>query len=219
MATYTIRVSNQSTLAKSYVVTLQPPTVTANGASPQIFTNAWRTFNKVTNGGWDTVVYNETTYAYWAQQPSLSPGVTVDSGGALLMNTATRDTVSFVSGVESGARGFTDLVSPGAAQNGSFEIVTTTDFTPASGFVFGLASDNGSGIPSPIATFEAAPNEKYNLTPIVKFYVTDGDFTEGEIMAVTTASNATAAIDFTGSTFTTATVIQGANGAFSVSYS
>ncbi|PIC00841.1 hypothetical protein [Caulobacter sp. X] len=220
MATYTIKVYNQSTLNKSYVVFLQPPQVTANGGTTPIFTNAWRTFPNLTNGGWDSVKYTETTFAYWAQPPGVSAGTTVDSGGVIEVNTDTKDSTTFVYGEANGQpTGFLPVTSPGGAQNGSFEIITGTDFTPAADLVFGLASDNGSGIPSPIATFEAAPNEKYNVTPIVQFYVADGSFSEGAIIDVTTVSNNNALIDFTGTPFTTAIVTQGADGSFSVKYS
>lgn len=220
MATYTIKIFNQSTINKSYTVFQQPPEVTANGGSPTIFANAWRTFPNLTNNSFNTLVYTETTYAYWAQPPGVSAGVTVDSGGVLLLDTATKDTTSFVYGEDTGKQtGFIPKTSPGTAQNGSFQILTGTDFTPANNLVLGLASDNGSGIPSPVATFAAAPNESYNITPVVRFYVADGAFSEGQIIDVTTVSNASAAIDFTGKPFTTAVVEQGPNGAFSVTYS
>jgi hypothetical protein len=217
MATYTIRIYNQSLIDKAYVAFMQAPLVTANGGTTPIYTNAWATFENITNGGWDSVVYNQTTYAYWSQPAeSLSPGVTIDSGGVMPVNTATKDTVTFTN---TGATGFSALTSPGTAQNGSFQIVGGNDFTPQNGFVFGLASDNGGVVPSPVATFAAAPNEKYNVTPVVKFYVADGAYSQGEVIDVTTVSNSYATIDFTGRPQTSATVTQGANGIFNVTYS
>lgn len=220
MTTYTIKIYNQSQYAKSYVVYLEAPMVTANSAPTTVFTNAWRTFPSLTNGGWDSVVYTENTYAYWAQPAGLSAGVTVDSGGVIALNTASRDSTAFVYGEASGQpTGFVG-VTPDEAQDGSFQILTGTDFTSASGLAFGMASDNGSGIPSPVATFAGAPNERYNITPVgAQFYVADGSYSEGQVIDVTTVSNNSAHIDFTGAPFTTAIVTQGANGAFSVKYS
>lgn len=216
MATYTIRIYNQSLIDKSYVVFMEAPIVTANGGTTPIYTNAWATFENITNGGWDSVIYNQTTYAYWSQPPeALSPGVTIDSGGVMPVNTATNDSVIFSN---TGATGFTNLLSPGQAQNGSFQIVGGNDFSPQNNFVFGLASNNGGAIPSPVATFPAAPNEKYNVTPVVQFYVADGSYTPGQVIDVTTVSNSYASINFTGTPFSTATVIQGANGVFTVDY-
>lgn len=217
MATYTIKIYNQSTIDKAYVAFMEAPIVTANGGSTEPYINAWATFENLTSGGFDSLIYNETTYAYWSQpSEALSAGVTIDSGGVMPVNTATNDSVTFTN---SGATGFSTLTSPGTAQNGSFQIVTGTDFMPANGYVFGLASDNGSLIPSPVATFAAAPNEKYNITPVVKFYVADGSYTPGEVIDVTTVSNNYATIDFTGRPQTTANVTQGANGIFTVTYS
>lgn len=216
MASYNIRIYNQSLISKSYVVFMQAPIVTSNGATTPIYTNAWVTFNNITNGGWDQVDYTETTYAYWSQPAeALSPGVTIDSGGVMQVNTATNDTVTFTN---SGTTGFSSLTSPGSAQNGSFQIVAGSDFSPLNNFVFGLASDNGGAIPSPVATFAAAPNDTYNVTPVVQFYVADGNYTAGEVIDVTTVSTLSAQINFTGTPYTTATVVQNANGLFTVEY-
>lgn len=216
MASYTIRIYNQSLLNKSYVVFMQAPIVTSNGGTTPIFTNAWATFENITNGGWDQVDYTETTYAYWSQpEQALSPGVTIDSGGVVAVNTATNDTVNFTN---TGATGFLTPISPGSAQNGSFQIVGGSDFSPLNNFVFGLASDNGGAIPSPVATFSAAPNDTYNVTPVVQFYVADGNYTAGEVIDVTTVSTTAASINFTGTPYTTATVVQGSNGLFTVEY-
>jgi hypothetical protein len=217
MATYTIKILNNSQASKSYVAFLAQPTVTSNGGATPVYTNAWATFENVTDGSWDSVVYTETTYAYWAQpSTTLSPGATMDSGGSKPVNTATKDTVAFTN---TGATGFASVASPGTAQNGSFSIATTTDFMPQNNFVFGLASDNGTPIPSPVATFSALPNEVYNVTPVVKFYVADGLYQAGAIIDYSGVSNVAAAIDFTGLPQTTATVTQAANGSFSVVYS
>lgn len=217
MATYSIKIYNQSQLNKSYVVFMQPPIVTSNGGASPVFTNAWVTFENLTNGGWDTVSYSGSIYAYWSQPAeSLSPGAIVDSGGVTPVNTATRDTVHFTN---TGATGFSTVTSPGAAQDGSFEIVAGSDFTPANNFVFGLAAPNGGMVPAPVATFAAAPNETYNITPVeLNFYVADGAYTPGQTIDVSTVSSTAASVNFLGAPNTTATVIQNANGAFTVEY-
>ncbi len=217
MATYSIKIYNQSQLNKSYAVFMQPPIVNSNSGTSSVFTNAWVTFENLTNGGWDTVSYSESTYAYWAQSAeALTPGAVVDSGGVAPVNTATRDTVQFTN---TGATGFSTVTSPGAAQDGSFEIVAASDFTPANNFVFGLAAPNGGVVPAPVAIFAAAPNETYNITPVeLKFYVADGAYSPGETIDVTAVSSKAASIDFAGAPHTSATVIQNANGAFTVEY-
>lgn len=217
MATYTIRIYNQSKANKSYVAFMEPPTVTSNGGVTPVFTNAWATFENITNGSWDSVVYTEAAYACWSQPAqALAPSTVLDSGGVMAVDTATNDTVVFTN---TGVTGFDALVTPGTAQNGSFSIVSTTDFTPLNGFVFGLARNNGSAIPAPVATFQALPNEIYNITPVVKFYVADGLYVPGQVIDYSAVSNSVATIDFTGLPQTTATVTQDDYGRFSVQYS
>lgn len=216
MATYTIKIFNQSQVMKSYVAFMQQPAVSASGASTPVYTNAWATFENITPGSWDSVVYTETTYAYWGQQAeTLGHGSVMDSGGVMLVNTSTRDTVTFS---HTGATGFTEVSSPGHAQNGSFQIVTGSDFTPSNGFVFGMALNNGSPIPSPVATFSGVPNERFDITPVVKFYVADSAYTPGAVIDIAAMSNDYAPIDFTGRAETTATVIQEPNGVYTVTY-
>ncbi|PIB91460.1 hypothetical protein [Caulobacter sp. FWC2] len=215
MATYTIRIYNQSAAAQSYVIFMAPPAVASTGGATPVFANAWVTFANLTPGSWDSVVYTENSYAYWSSVDRLSLGAVVDSGGVMAVNTATCDTVTFTN---TGMTGFKSLTSPGQASNGSFSIVAGTDFTPLNGFVFGLAQPDGSPIPAPVATFSALPNETYNVTPVIKFYVTDGAYAAGEVIDVAQVSNS-AAVDFTGTPYSTATVLQHADGSFAVSYS
>jgi hypothetical protein len=216
MAQYNIRILNNSGANKSYFAFMQVPKVSSGGASPKVYSNVWVSFPEITQGGWDTAQYTDTTFACWSQPAqALNPTTVIDSGGTIEVDTTTQDTVMFSNGV---ARGFTQVNSPGTANPGSFSIVSSTDFTPNNHFVFGLARPNGSAIPAPVATFDALPNEIYNITPVVKFYVGDGYYQAGQVIDLLSVSNAYATIDFTNQPSTTATVIQGLNGAFTVSF-
>ncbi|WP_029916787.1 hypothetical protein [Caulobacter sp. UNC358MFTsu5.1] len=53
--TYTIRVNNQSGVDKSYII-FMPPAVEPGGQTP-VYTNVWATFENVTSGAWDSLVY------------------------------------------------------------------------------------------------------------------------------------------------------------------
>lgn len=216
MATYTIRVLNNSVANRSYAIFMAPPVVTANGAATPVFTNAWAAFTNITDGAWDSVIYTDKTYAFWGQAlDRLGPGAILDCGGAKPVDTATADTVTFTN---TGATGFASVTSPGEAQSGSFSIITSTDFTPLNNFVLGLASDNGSPIPSPVASFDAQPNEVYNITPVVKFYVTNQYCEAGQVIKPPAQPCQIAEIDFTGRPQTAATVVQGSNGEFNLVY-
>lgn len=216
MATYTIQIWNQSDFSKSYVAFMQSPIVSSRGGNPQVFQNAWATFDSVTNGGFDSITYDDVTYAYWGTTPSqLAPNTTVLSGGVALVDTAAQSVVPF-SGVA--PLGFGDTVN-GGAQTGSYAIAATSDFTARNGYVFGLAKPGKTPIPSPVATFVAEPNDTFNITPVEKFYVSDSAYAPGAVIDVTTTSTSFVEIDFTGKPQNTATVIQNADGSFSVTYS
>lgn len=216
MATYTIKILNQSLADKSYGIFMEPPQVSTSEGQPEVYTNAWISFPNLTNGSWDAATYTDNTYAYWLGRDQAAPDVAAASGGFMAVNTASCDTVVFTN---TGATGFKDLISPGHAKSGSFSIVAGTDFTPLNGFIFGLAHPSGAPMPAPVSSFKALPNETYTVTPVVKFYVADGAYTPGQVVDVSDISTSGAVIDFTGRPQTTATVVQEANGAFSVTYS
>lgn len=216
MAIYTIQVWNQSKFAKSYVAFMQTPVITGRGGDPDIYTNAWATFPSLLDGGFDSITYEDVTYAYWGTAPrELAPNTSVVWGGVAKVDTTTQDTVAFDG---SDSLGF-EAVQLGGAMTGSYQITATTDFTADNNYVFGLARPGKTPLPTPVATFKAQPNDTFNITPVEKFYVADGAYTPGAVIDVSMSSSDFAEIDFTGKPQTTATVIQAANGSFSVVYS
>ncbi len=216
MATYTIQILNNSGFAKSYVAFMKPPIVTGSGGNPQVYTNAWATFPSITNNGFDSVTYTDTTYAYWGATPEeLSPGTVMSWGGTALVDTGQQDSVEFSGEAPYGF----GPVTHGGAMTGSYRIIAEQDFTAASGFVFGMAKAGQTAVPAPVATFLAQPNDTFNVTPVVQFYVADGSYTAGEVIDVSVTSTQSAMIDFTGLPQTVATVIQNANGGWTVEYS
>lgn len=215
MATYTIQVLNHSQVPKSYVLFSEPPQVNPGGTSPQVFANAWITFNSVKNGGYDQVSYDDRVDAFWGSLPEqLAVGTVVGSGGSTPVDTAQQDGVTF----STDPTGF-GQVKPQQAITGAFQIASGSDFNPKSGYVFGMSKPGRTPIAEPVATFTAEPNEKYNIIPVVKFYVADGAYTTGEVIDVKSLSAKAGEIDFTGKTQTTATVTQGSDGLFTVQYS
>ena len=216
MTTYTIQVLNNSGFKKDYVVFSQPPKVTNSGSEVQVFTNAWETFTGILNGGFDRVDVDEIMNAYWGTAPAqLSPTVMVRQGGFALVDTATRDGVTFSN--QNDAVGF-GPAQPNLANTGAFQITANADFVAGNNYVFGLAKPTDTPIPSPVATFLAMPNDTFEVIPVVKFYVSDGLYTKGAVIDVKAFSTAPAPIDFTGKPQTTATVVQLADGTFTVQY-
>jgi len=180
MATYTINVLNSSGFAKSYVVFMKPPIVTATGGQPVIYTNAWVTFNGVKPGSSDKIVYTDLTYAYWATATMpVAPGTTMGQSGVAAVDTAQQDSVTFAGGSPIGFA----LPAHGGAMTGSYRIIANSDFNASNGYVFGLARPgNIPDIPSPVATFVAEPNDTFNITPVIQFYVADGAYVPGAII-------------------------------------
>jgi hypothetical protein len=230
MATYNLYIVNNSGVTKSYVFFMQPPLVSAKGGQPKVFANAWVTFNSVTNGGFDHIQYTDLTSAYWgtARTP-IAVGTLINQGGTALVDVTQQDSVTFYGSSpplgnvrltsSPGGIGFSP-VTHGGAITGAYRIIANQDFTMANGYVFGLARPgNLPGLPTPVASFDAEPNETYNITPVVKFYVSDGAYTSGEVIDYSSMSTTAGTIDFTGLPQTTAVVNQDSHGAFSVSFS
>jgi hypothetical protein len=216
MATYTIRVLNSSGFAKSYVVFMQPPVVSATGGQPTVFSNAWVTFNGVTNGSSDYVTYTDQTFAYWATAITpVAPGTTMGQSGVAAVDVTAQDSVPFIGSVPTGF----GAVTAGGAMTGSYRIIAQSDFNASNGYLFGLARPgNIPGIPSPVATFVAEPNDTFNVTPVINFFVADGAYTPGEIIDYTTASTNAGTVSFTGLAQTNAVVTQATDGSFSTQY-
>jgi hypothetical protein len=210
VTTYTIQVFNQSGVAKSYVLFMQPP----QGGGTPVFANAWVTFNSITSGGFDSVTYDDSVYAYWGTSDTLAPGTVVSSGGVALVDLSKSDQVPFAGSPPTGF----GPVTQGQVPAGSFSIVAGADFTPANGFVFGWAKAAASPIPVSVATISAQPNTVFTFTPGNQVFVTDYASVPGQVIDATEISGSIA-VDFTGKPQTTATVIQNASGTFVVEYS
>ncbi|EJL25462.1 hypothetical protein PMI01_04366 [Caulobacter sp. AP07] len=215
MTTHTLQIFNRSGAPKSYVVFMEPPLTSTNGGAPQVFTNAWMVFNGVTDGGFDSITFDNTVYAYWGTTPDiLAPGTTVTSGGVALVDLSQQDEVAFTGASPTGF----GPVTPGKAATGSFAIVSGPDFSPAAGFVFGWAKGAASPIPAPVATVLAQPNMTFEITPAQgRFYVLEGDYITGQVIDTSEDANC-AVVDFTGLPQTTATVTQTADGEYAVQY-
>ena len=217
MAQYTIKVLNSSGYDKSYVVFMAPPKVTGSVGQPSVFTNAWVTFHGVSPGSTDTITYTDLTYAYWATAAMpIVPGTTMGQSGVMPVNTMQQDSVQFHSSPQS--IGF-NATTHGGAMSGSFRIIAGKDFNRSNGYLFGLARPgNIPGVPSPVATFVAEPNDTFNITPVIKFYVADGAFVPGSVINVSAFSTDLGAIDFTGKAQTNVVVTQGPDGGFTPHY-
>jgi hypothetical protein len=199
---------------------MQPPVVMATGGQPQVYSNAWATFSFIMNGGTDHVTYTDLTYAYWAMaQFPVEPGTTMGQSGVMPVDTSRQDSVTFAGTAPWGGSAGFQSATPGGAETGSYRIIATADFSVANGYLLGLARpSNAPGIPLPVATFVAKPNDTFNITPVIKFYVAGGAYTPGQIIDFTVASERAAEIDFSGRAQTNVVVTQNHDGSFIVVY-
>jgi hypothetical protein len=217
MAIYTIQILNESGFTKDYVVFPTPPIVTSTGGPVEVFSNAWVTINNVSEGSFDTLSLTDDIYALWGSAPegALEPGMTIDASGVQPVDPAQAPLIPFVGETPTGFGPSID----GKAHPWAFAIITSTDFSAANGFVFGMTLRSDSPVPVAAATFLAEPNDRFDIAPTGAFRVANGDCAPGEVIDASLISPDSAIVDFTGLPQTTATVIQGANGGFSVVYS
>lgn len=217
MSSYTIQILNNSGASRSYFAFMAPPVVKSSGGDPVVYTNAWVTFQSITNGGYDVITVSGDTYAYWGTtQGDLRPGARFDSGGVARVNPGAGDSLAFTSGAPTG---FGPASRPVTAAAGGVSIVAGADFTPEHGYALGLAAPGRTPAPTPVATFAARPEAIYEITPSLRFHVAEGDYFPGEVIDLAVLSANMATIDFTGILNTTATAIQGGDGGWTVVYS
>lgn len=221
MTTYTVQVLNSSGFAKSYVLFMEPPQVTGGGGKTIVYSNAWVTFDGILPNGIDTVTYPDSTFAYWATSVMpVAAGATMGRSGFAAVDVAQQDSVPFIGAVPTGF----GTVTPGGALAGAYRIIASSDFTASNGYLFGLALTGAvPGVPSPVATFTAEPNDTFNVVPVTtKCYVSEGAATKGQIInyakAFAKASAKPGTVDFAGRAQTSAIVTQGANGLFTTQY-
>jgi hypothetical protein len=214
MTTYTISVMNQSGFDKTYTVFMAPPRVKEDGSPLKVYTNAWATLSDLVTGAFDSLQIYEDLYAFWGQtRQALKPGDVVFPHGVTLVSIQAQDGIAFTATPEPGFQG----MNSGKAQTGCYAIAAAPDFTAADDFVFGMAKAGVKSGTVPVATFMAEPNDVFNIAPVQQFYVADLAAVPGQVIDPT-GLTAVATIDFTGLPQATATVIQDADGEFTVTY-
>ena len=213
VTTYTIKILNESGFLKSYIVFLEAPVVTCASGPHPVTPAAWATFPDMQPEAFGTTEYDDAapSFAYWGK--TIEKDSVISASGVIEIDLAAGDEVAFTA---SSQPGFGAPV-PGMAAPGSFRILTTSDFTAADDFILGVAHQ--SGLPIPTAMFVAEPNDNFEITPVVRFYVSEGVCVPGQMIDMGSLPSEMALVDFTGMAETQATAIQAANGAWTVEYS
>ncbi|KAL7942067.1 hypothetical protein V8C42DRAFT_333498 [Trichoderma barbatum] len=216
---YTISVENERGANTNYAVFMNPPDFTG-GQQPWV--NVWYT-SFVPHGGTFEIRTGADFYAWVGTVPtSPAPGVVVNSGMSLLARLGTTSTPgsTFDKQVIQGFPTITEINS--SAIPGAFEVKTGTDFNvPNNQYLLGLAKVNNRGQVAPVASIAPLNNMNVQITPTMKFFVSESQQIAGEIVDYNSIVRDGATIDFSdgeGQGKFYARVIQGTDGRFAVSY-
>ncbi|OAR01361.1 hypothetical protein LLEC1_07844 [Akanthomyces lecanii] len=217
---YTIEVQNERGANTNYAMFMDTPQF-SDGQQPWM--NVWYT-SFVPSGGTLEVRTGADFYAWTGTVPtSPAPGVVVVSGMSLLSRLGTPSVPgsAFDLKVIESFPTLQELEPTAPAE--SFQFNTGSDFNmPNNNYLVGLAKVNHRGQVAPVASIAPRPNSKVQITPKMKFFVTESHQVPGEIADHDSVTRDGATIDFTagpGKAKFFARVVQGPDGRFTVTYS
>ncbi len=174
MSNYTIHFVNNSSIIGSFCVFQQDPDM----SFANVFTLAW--FSKFANPGTKVSFSWTLDYCFfWDDSGELTPGMTFDDSEILEAGLTENNTVTLTK--SDGGYLFVDQKT--ANEAGSLTILTDTTI-PANQASVGIGmSDAGT------FAVQAQANMNYTFTPHPEYWVTFGNFAEGEILDTTELLN------------------------------
>ncbi|KAL7918269.1 hypothetical protein ACQKWADRAFT_304582 [Trichoderma austrokoningii] len=216
---YTISVENNRGANTNYATFMETPEFTG-GQQP--FMNVWYT-SFVPYGGSVEIRTGMDLFAWTGTVPTTpAPGVVVTSGMSLMARLGS-DSAPGSTFEKKVIESFPVIeeTSPSAIV-GAFEIRTGSDFTvPNNTYLVGLAKVNHRGQVSPVASVAPRNNMKIQITPKMKFFITESQQVPGEIVDYHAVTRDGATVDFSsgeGHGKFYARVVQGSDGRYTVSY-
>lgn len=221
---YRITVINNSGDDNNYGIFLDSPAI-ATVPDKNVWTNVW-VYQRVASTGSFTLNVLDTFYAWIGQAAEAPvPGVIIQGGvgqAVSQLGSGSKFGSTFSMTNDEGIANFVLPNPTASALNGSFQINTDTTFTSNNLFMLGLGAVNPlSGIIVPAGVISALPDRKYNLSPIVKFYISAGVWQPGEIVDIEFESDTVGVIDFSsgpGLGNFGCNIVQGSNGEFTATY-
>ncbi|EGX53184.1 hypothetical protein AOL_s00006g562 [Orbilia oligospora ATCC 24927] len=202
MTKYAITVTNDSTQPRHFYFFTAPPQVEGIDDG-NIFVNTW--LEAWADPGEVIDVSTVLDFYAWCGPSAKNQGKTTISQGLpsptpVTLGTASVKGSSYKTHWNEGTHhfGWAKDGIPNEANPGAYSIITDT-FTPQDSLHIGMAlKKNGSNRATPVAVIPADPNMRYNITPVVKFYVAVGDKQQNEIFHYTAESVSAGCYDFIG---------------------
>ncbi|AYV46870.1 hypothetical protein CFHF_08100 [Caulobacter flavus] len=217
MAVWTIEIVNAGGKVRSYALLPAPPDVTLDGASVAVWPAVCAPFDYVEPNAPRAATFSEAVQALFAFPAKVEVERVIKAAFTAPVNPLARDLVTITHMDHEGpSRGFAEKLTAGAAEPGHFAIDTKADFPEGDGVVLGLTKQIDSNEPVPAAVFDARPHVTYQIRPRPVFHLIEGRFVRGKVLDLSTRPGAI--IDFTGRERAKATVVQAADGGFSVTY-
>ncbi|PON25324.1 hypothetical protein TGAM01_v205618 [Trichoderma gamsii] len=217
---YTISIENNRGANTNYATFIDSPEFTG-GLQP--FMNVWYT-SFVPNGGSFELRTGTDFYAWTGTVPTApAPGVIVNSGMSLLARLGTTS-VPGSTFEKKVIQNFPVIeeIGPPSAVSGAYEIKTGNDFTvPNNTYLVGLAKVNNRGQVAPVASVAPRNDMSIQITPKMKFFITESQQVPGEIVDRHAITREGATIDFSsgeGEGKFYARVVQGTDGRYTVAY-
>jgi len=217
MAVWTIEIVNRGAKARSYALLPAPPDVTQDGAPVTVWSVVCAPFDYVEPKEPRVTTFSETVQALVSFPAAVEVDRVIKGTFTLPVNPLARDLVS-ITHMERvrGSQSIAQEMTSGAAEPGHFAIRTDADFPEGDGVVLGMTKQIDSTEPVPAAVFKARPHATYQIRPRPVFHLVEGRYVRGKVLDLSAKTGVV--IDFTGRERARATVVQAADGGFSVSY-
>ncbi|KAL6886052.1 hypothetical protein GGI43DRAFT_418401 [Trichoderma evansii] len=216
---YTVSIENERGANTNYAIFMDLPSFTG---APRPWMNVFFTEFLPEHGNFQFLIGQEFYACTAIATTPLSPGVVILSGISLpaILGTDSSPGSTFDGKIDSQF----PLLSPTdpSATSGSFEIKTGTDFPmPNERYLVGLGQHNRRGQVVPVATVAPQNNATIQITPKMKFFVTESQQVPGEIVDYDYVARSGATVDFSsgeGQGKHYARVVQQKDGSFIVTY-
>ncbi|PGH23926.1 hypothetical protein AJ80_01988 [Polytolypa hystricis UAMH7299] len=204
MTKYTIKIHNKSDHVQNFLLFNSPPT---KPTSVGIWSNVWAKSPGVghPHGNAQFTITSDLYAVCGMTDQSLDHGVNVSTADShkVDIKASSRNGTKVTVDIKGGGAVFENTIST-TSTNGCYAINTTAYHSSDYPNVFvGLGRQKGDDV-IPVAVWSADPSEDYEIAPVEKFFVSTGNYREGDAVNVSELGK-TVTFDFTGTAHTAAT--------------